>query len=83
MLENVGAKYYDSYFASIARLFAADGLALVYSIAVSQRPRRCNWMINKYIFLGGYLPSLEQVTGIVTRQGSKITDVEIINGYYE
>ena len=35
MLEHVGAKHYDSYFASIARLLAADRLALVYSIGVS------------------------------------------------
>jgi cyclopropane-fatty-acyl-phospholipid synthase len=51
MLEHVGAKHYDSYFASIARLLAADGLALVHSIAVSQRPHRCNRWINKYISL--------------------------------
>jgi cyclopropane fatty-acyl-phospholipid synthase-like methyltransferase len=50
MLEHVGAKPYDSYFASIARLIAAEGFALVHSIAASQRPRRCNRWINKYIF---------------------------------
>ena len=83
MLEHVGAKHYDGYFASIARLLAADGLALVHSIAVSQRPRRCNRWINKYIFPGGYLPSLEQVSAAATRQGLKITDVEIMSGHYE
>ena len=83
MLEHVGAKHYDSYFASIARLLAADGLALVHSIAVSQRPRRCNRWINKYIFPGGYLPSLEQVSAAAIRHGLKITDVEIMSGHYE
>ena len=83
MLEHVGAKHYDSYFASIARLLAADVLALFHSIAVSQRPRRCNQWINKYIFPGGYLPSLEQVSAAATRQGLKITDVEIMSGHYE
>ena len=39
MLERVDAKQYDSYF---ALLLAAEGLAFVHSIAVSQRPRRCN-----------------------------------------
>ena len=51
MLEHVGAKHYDSYFAGITRLLVADGLTLVHSFAVSQRPRRCNRWINKYIFL--------------------------------
>ena len=83
MLEHVGAKHYDSYFASIARLLAADGLALVHSIAVSQRPRWRNWWINKYIFPGGYLPSLEQVSAAAIRHGLKISDVEIMSGHYE
>jgi cyclopropane-fatty-acyl-phospholipid synthase len=35
MLEHVGAKHYDNYFAGIARLLAANGLALVHLIAVN------------------------------------------------
>jgi cyclopropane fatty-acyl-phospholipid synthase-like methyltransferase len=35
MLEHVGAKHYDSYFASIARSIAADGLPLVHLVVVS------------------------------------------------
>ena len=65
----------DSYFASIARLLAADGLALVHSIVVSQWLRRCNRWINKFIFPGGYLPSLEQVSTAAIRHGLKIIDV--------
>ena len=62
MLEHVGAAQSPSYFASIARLLSPDGLALVHSIGVSGTPHRCNRWINKYIFTGGYLPALEQVT---------------------
>ena len=62
MLEHVGAKQFNSYFASISILPVPDGLGLFHSIAVSHRPRRCNRWINRYIFPGGYLPSLEQVT---------------------
>ena len=83
MLEHVGAKHYDSYFATIARLLAADWLALVHSIAVSQRPCRCNRWINKYIYPGGYLPSLEQVFAAAIRQSLKITNIEIMSGHYE
>lgn len=83
MLEHVGATHLNSYFASIARLLAPDGLALVHSIGVSRKPRRCNRWINKYIFPGGYLPALEQVTAAASQHGLKILDIEIMSGHYE
>ena len=83
MLEHVGAAHLPSYFASIARLLSPDGLALVHSIGVSGTPRRCNRWINKYIFPGGYLPALEQVTAAASQQGLKILDIEIMSGHYE
>ena len=62
MLEHVGAAHLPSYFANFARLLSPDALALVHSIGVSGAPRRCNRWINNYIFPGGYLSVLEQVT---------------------
>ncbi len=83
MLEHAGTAHLPSYFASIARLLSADGLALVHSIGVSGTPRRCNRWIKKYIFPGGYLPPLEQVTAAASQQGLKILDIEVMSGHYE
>jgi len=83
MLEHVGAQHFQSYFATIARLLAPDGLALIHSIGVSRAPHRCNRWINKYIFPGGYLPSLEQMTAAASKQGLKIIDIEVMTGHYE
>ena len=83
MLEHVGAANLPSYFASIARLRSPDGLALVHSIGVSGTPRRCNRWANKYIFPGGYLPALKQLTAAASQQGLKILDIEIMSGHYE
>ena len=58
-----------------------DGLALVHSIGGSDTPRRCDRRINKYIFPGGYLPALEQVTAAASQQGLKILDIEIMIGH--
>jgi cyclopropane-fatty-acyl-phospholipid synthase len=53
MLEHVGMRHFDSYFASIARLLAPNGVALVHSIGVHHNAKRCNRWLNKYIFPGG------------------------------
>ena len=82
MLEHVGERHFNSYFASIARLLAPNGVALVHSIGVHQTARRCNRWLNKYIFPGGYLPSLEQMTRAAGQQGLKILDIEIMRGHY-
>jgi len=81
MLEHVGVAHLPSYFASIARLLSPDGLSLVHSIRVSGTPRRYNRWINKYIFPGGYLPALEQVTAAASQQGLKNLDIEITSGH--
>ena len=83
MLEHVGAAHLPSYFASIARLLSPDGLARVHSIGVSGISRHCNRWNNKFIFPGGYLPALEQVTAAASQQGLKILDIEITSGHYE
>ena len=82
MLEHVGMRHFDSYFASIARLLAPNGVALIHSIGVHHNAKRCNRWLNKYIFPGGYIPSLEQMTRTAGRQGLKILDMEIMRGHY-
>ena len=62
---------------------SAPDVAIVHSIGVSGTPRRCNRWINKYIFPGGYLPALEQVTAAASQQGLKILDIEITSGHDE
>ena len=81
MLEHIGAAHLPRYFASIASLLSPYGLALMHSIGVSGTPRHCNRWINKYNFLGGYLPALEQVTAATSQQGLKILDIEIMSGH--
>ena len=82
MLEHVGMRHFDSYFASIARLLALNGVTPVYSIGDLHNTIRCNRWLNKYIFPGGYTPSLEQMTRATVRQGLKILDMEIMRGQH-
>jgi len=82
VLEHVGMRHFDSYFASVARLLALNGMALVHSIGVYHNSKRCKRWLNKYIFPGNYIPSLEQMTRAAGNQGLKILDMEIMRGHY-
>jgi cyclopropane-fatty-acyl-phospholipid synthase len=71
MIEAIGHRHYGTYFATIDRLLAPDGLAGIQSILVpdqryaAYRGQR-DW-INKHIFPGGELPSLEAITTAARR----------------
>jgi cyclopropane-fatty-acyl-phospholipid synthase len=61
---------------------APNGLALVHSIGVHHKAKRCNRWLNKYIFIGSYAPSLEHMTRAAGRQGLKTLDMEIMREHY-
>lgn len=66
MFEHVGPKNFTAYFRAVRKLMKDDGRALVHSI---MRPTRANtsaWIL-KYIFPGGYIPTLED-TIVAARQ---------------
>ena len=82
MLEHVGPGNYDTYFRTIKDTLKPKGVALIHSIGVYKDPQPCNRWLAKYIFPGGYLPSLEQIVRSASKQGLKITDVEIMRDHY-
>ena len=82
MLEHVGPGNYDTYFRTVRGLLKPKGVAVIHSIGVYRRPHPCNRWLAKYIFPGGYLPSLEQMVRSISKQGLKILDVEIMRDHY-
>ena len=82
MLEHVGKKNYDEYFACINRLLSTDGVALIHAIGYADRPAPINPFIRKYIFPGADVPSLSEVLAVVERTGLFVTDVEILRLHY-
>ena len=60
MLEHAGMRHFDSYFASVARLLAPNGAAMVYAIEVHHNTKRCNRWLNKHISLGAISPRLNK-----------------------
>ncbi|MDB2390251.1 cyclopropane-fatty-acyl-phospholipid synthase family protein [Alphaproteobacteria bacterium] len=82
MLEHVGPTNYDTYFKTVRDLLKPKGVAMIHSIGVYMNPHPCNRWLAKYIFPGGYLPSLEQMVKSISKQGLKILDVEIMRDHY-
>src|SRR6185312_14910426 len=65
MFEHVGAPNYPAFFRKVRELLADDGVAVIHSIGRMAPPGVTDSFIRKYIFPGGYIPSLSQVTPAV------------------
>jgi cyclopropane-fatty-acyl-phospholipid synthase len=82
MFEHVGAPGYDEYFRNVRRLLKDDGVMILHAIGRSEPPGATNPWIEKYIFPGGYIPSLSEVMASIERVGLFVTDTEILRLHY-
>jgi cyclopropane-fatty-acyl-phospholipid synthase len=82
MFEHVGVGHYAEFFRKSAELLADDGVMLLHSICRSEGPNVTNPWIAKYIFPGGYIPSLSEVLPHIERAGLLVTDIEILRLHY-
>ncbi len=71
MIEAVGHEYWPTYFATVDRLLAPGGRAGIQAITMPHDrmlATRNTWTwINKYIFPGGFLPSVEAIEQVTRR----------------
>lgn len=82
MFEHVGVGHFREYFDRVRDLLTADGVALIHTIGRLDGPGSTNPWIAKYIFPGGYIPALSEVSGAVERSGILMTDVEVLRLHY-
>jgi cyclopropane-fatty-acyl-phospholipid synthase len=82
MFEHVGAPQYRTYFNKINELLTEDGVALVHSIGRAKPPGFTSPWIQKYIFPGGYVPSMSEMTAAIERSGLITTDLEVWRLHY-
>ena len=82
MIEAVGDKYMNSYFGKIKDSLKTDGKAAIQGIVIKDelfdRYKKNEDFIQKYIFPGGFLPSLQQIKKIT--KDNKL-EIEKINSY--
>ena len=71
MIEAVGHRYLPTYFKQCARLLKPDGLMLLQAITIRDQryEQACKSVdfIQRYIFPGGALPSMQKMLDVVTR----------------
>jgi cyclopropane-fatty-acyl-phospholipid synthase len=82
MFEHAGVNHYGTFFRKVRDLLADDGVALIHTIGRSEPPAVTNPFIAKYIFPGGYIPALSEMTAGIERSGLIISDVEILRLHY-
>jgi cyclopropane-fatty-acyl-phospholipid synthase len=82
MFEHVGVNHYDGFFRKSAQMLHRDGVMVLHSIGRSEGPSRTNPWISKYIFPGGYIPSLSEVLPAIEKAGLLVTDIEILRLHY-
>ena len=82
MFEHLGAGHYDEFFGKMRALMTEDGVCLLHSIGRMSAPGLTSPFLIKYIFPGGYAPSLSEVVAPIERSGLWITDVEILRLHY-
>jgi cyclopropane-fatty-acyl-phospholipid synthase len=82
MFEHIGRAKFPEYFAHVDRLLKPDGVALIHSIAKMSGPGPTNDWLVKYIFPGGYLPTLSELAPVLEERHLWLTDLETLRIHY-
>ena len=82
MFEHVGKPHYAAFFDKVAASLATDGVALLHTIASKAPPEPVNPWIRRYIFPGGYIPSLSDIAPFVERAALTSADIEVLRTHY-
>ena len=82
MFEHVGRKFYKTYFNKVYKLLKDKGVALIHTIGSSNPPRDPHPWITKYIFPGGYTPSISEIAIPIENSGLIISDIEVLRMHY-
>ena len=82
MFEHVGKKFYKTFFKKMYTLLNDGGIALLHTIGSINPPRSPHPWVTKYIFPGGYTPSLSEVALPIEKSGLIISDIEVLKMHY-
>ena len=82
MFEHVGKPFYSRYFQKINDLLSEDGIAVIHTIGNIRTPKLTPAFIRKYIFPGGYIPSLSEIMPAVEKSDLILSDIEVLRLHY-
>ena len=82
MFEHVGKKFYRKYFKCVYDLLNENGAALIHTIGSIDKPRDPQPWISKYVFPGGYTPSLSEIARPIEDSNLILNDLEVLRLHY-
>ena len=86
MIEAVGEKYLHKYFSTIKKHLKPGGIGAIQAIIIRDelfnRYRKNEDFIQKYIFPGGFLPSLQSIKDISNKTGLEISNCNSYGLHY-
>jgi cyclopropane-fatty-acyl-phospholipid synthase len=82
MFEHVGRPQYDIFFLKCRELLAEDGVMLLHTIGRLGKPGATDAFTDKYIFPGGYSPSLSEIVTASERAKLIASDIETLRLHY-
>lgn len=81
MLEHVGKKNIPIYMDTVTNLLAENGVSVLHCIT-AQTESEVNQWIKKYIFPGGYIPSIRELVYNMGENNLHLTDLESLRLHY-
>ena len=82
MFEHVGVKYFKTYLSKANDILKENGVFLLHTIGQRGKPTATSPWIRKYIFPGGYIPSLSEVMNATQKLNINVTDVKVLRLHY-
>lgn len=82
MFEHVGQAQFNRFFQDAARMLADEGVMLLHTIGRMGGPGSTDAFTRKYIFPGGYIPSLSETVAASERSRLIAADVENLRLHY-
>jgi len=82
MFEHVGVKYFKTYLSKANDILKENGVFLLHTIGQRSKPTATSPWIRKYIFPGGYIPSLSEIMNETQKLNINVTDVEVLRLHY-
>lgn len=81
MMEHVGQHNHHTYFDAVDALLKPSGVSVAHFISQQTELPVDAW-IDKYIFPGGYLPSVREITALLPRYNFRLIDYENLRPHY-
>ncbi|MBV7255256.1 class I SAM-dependent methyltransferase [Pacificimonas sp. WHA3] len=82
MFEHVGSDQFETFFRKCRSLLTPDGVMLLHTIGRYGRPGRTDAFTDKYIFPGGYIPAMSEITSAYEHSRLFMTDTETLRVHY-